>query len=243
MARRAGFVCRAAGLAYIALVLIAGAANAGPPFRTDDPEPVDYQHWEFYAFSTGTHVRDDTSGVLPGVEFDYGVIENGMVHIVAPIAFDSPSEGATHFGYGDTELGFKYRLIGEDPNGVRPSVGVFPLVELPTGNEDKGLGSGHASAFLPVWVQKTFGKWTTYGGGEYWINQDHDRGDKNYWFVGWLLQRKITEKLTLGGEIFHQSADTVDGPDSTGFNLGGIYDVDDHDHLLLSSGRDFQHAS
>ena len=28
---------------------------AGPPFLTDDPEPVDYQHWEFYLFGIGDH--------------------------------------------------------------------------------------------------------------------------------------------------------------------------------------------
>jgi hypothetical protein len=42
---------------------------------------------------------------------------------------------------------------------------MFPLLELPTGNEHRGLGAGHVSAFLPIWVQKSFGEWTTYGGG------------------------------------------------------------------------------
>jgi hypothetical protein len=55
---------------------------------------------------------------------------------------------------------------------------------LPTGNENRGLGAGHVRAFLPVWVQKSFGEWTTYGGGGYWINQDDNLGDKNYWFAG-----------------------------------------------------------
>ena len=108
---------------------------------------------------------------------------------------------------------------------------------------NRRLGSGHARVFLPVWMQKSFGEWTTYGGGGYWINQDKNLGDKNYWFFGWLLQRKITEKLTLGGEIFHQTADTEAGVDSTGVNLGGIYDFDEHNHLLFSAGRGFQNAS
>jgi hypothetical protein len=30
-------------------------AFAGPPFRTDDPIPVDYRHGEIYLFSAGTH--------------------------------------------------------------------------------------------------------------------------------------------------------------------------------------------
>jgi hypothetical protein len=224
-------------------MMLATAAHAGPPFRTDDPEPVDYHHWEFYTFSTGTHVRGDTSGVGPAFEFNYGIIPNGQLHVVAPTAFDSPTGGPTLFGYGDTEFGFKYRFIEEDEHGTQPQVGIFPLLELPTGSQSRGLGSGHASVFLPVWVQKSFGDWTTYGGGGYWINQDDRLGDKNYWFCGWLLQRKVTDKLTLGGEIFHQTADTVDGVDSTGFNLGGVYDFDEHNHLLFSAGTGLQHAS
>ena len=92
-------------------------------------------------------------------------------------------------------------------------------------------------------MQKSFGDWTTYGGGGYWINQDANLGDKNYWFFGWLLQRKVTEKLTLGGEIYHQTADNINNVDSTGFNLGGSYDFDEHNHLLFSAGRGFQNAS
>ena len=46
---------RVAYLAVIGLALCKPElAQAGPPFMTDDPEPVDYQHYEFYTFSTGT---------------------------------------------------------------------------------------------------------------------------------------------------------------------------------------------
>lgn len=226
-----------------AAILAPTTATAGPPFRTDDPEPVDYQHWEFYTFSTGTHTSGDTSGVAPAFEFNYGLVPNGQLHFGASTAFEGPAGGATQFGYGDTEVGFKYRFINEEKDGTRPQVAAFPLIELPTGNENRGLGAGHVRAFLPVWVQKSFGEWTTYGGGGYWINQDDNLGDKNYWFAGWLLERKVTETLTLGGEVFHQTSDTVDGVDSTGFNLGGIYNFNEHNNFLFSAGRGFQHAS
>ena len=37
----------------LAAMTVGGALNvlAGPPFLTDDPEPVDYQNWEFYVAS------------------------------------------------------------------------------------------------------------------------------------------------------------------------------------------------
>ncbi|HEX8937585.1 MAG TPA: hypothetical protein VF776_04885 [Sphingomicrobium sp.] len=231
----------AIGLGFGALG--SGIAVAGPPFRTDDPEPVGYQNFEFYTFTSGTHVEADTSGVGPAWEFNYGPTKDIQLHLVAPLAFDSPSVGANHFGYGDTELGVKFRFIEEDEKGSRPMVGIFPLVELPTGSEGKGLGAGYARLFLPVWVQKSFGSWTTYGGGGYWINKRSSTGGKNYWFFGWLLQKQVTKQLTLGGEIFHQTRDKVDGKASSGFNLGGFYDLNEHNHLLFSAGRGIQHSS
>jgi hypothetical protein len=243
VARLVDFAVRAAGLAIGLAVLASGSANAGPPFRTDDPEPVDYQHYEFYTFTSGTHISGDTGGVGPAWEFNYGLIPNGQFHIIAPLAFDLPAGASNQFGYGDTEIGFKYRFIQEDEKGWTPMVGVFPMLEVPTGDQSKGLGAGHTRLFLPLWVQKSFGDWTTYGGGGYWINQDNALGDKDYWFFGWLLQKKVTEKLVIGGEIFHQTADTIGGKDSTGFNLGAIYDFDEHNHLLVSAGTGIQNAS
>jgi hypothetical protein len=39
-----------------------------------------------------------------------------------------------------------------------------------------------------------------------------------------------------------RAADKADGKDSTGFNIGGIYDFTDHYHLVFSAGRGIQHA-
>jgi hypothetical protein len=91
-----------------------------------------------------------------------------------------------------------------------------------------------------MWFQKSFGDWTIDGGGGYWINQGG--ADKNFWFSGVLLQRKVTYKLTVGGEIFHQTADSIDSHDSTGFNFGAIYDFNEHDHFVFSAGRGLQNA-
>jgi hypothetical protein len=232
---------RSMALSLALLMLSASAALAGPPFRTDDPEPVALGHWEVYGFSTGTHVAGDSSGILPGLEVNYGALPDLQLHLVAPLAFDRPQGGGTRFGYGDTELGAKYRFIAEDEDGWRPQAGVFPLLEVPTGSEARGLGGGRVHAFLPLWLQKSFGRWLTYGGGGYWINPGP--GNRNYWFVGWLLQRQVTDDLALGGEIFHQTADAAGGKDETGFNLGGVYDFTAHYHLLFSAGRGVANAT
>ncbi len=145
------------------------------------------------------------------------------------------------FGYGDTEIGMKFRFIQEAKDGWTPQIGVFPLIELPTGDAQRGLGAGYTRIFLPLWAQKSQGDWTLYGGGGYWINPGP--GNRDYWFSGLVVQRQIARPLALGAEVFHQTPDRVGGPATTAFNLGGVYDLSAHTHLLLSAGRGIQGAA
>lgn len=210
------------------------AAWAGPPFVTDDPEPVDYRHGEFYVASQYVNNRDGKEGTLPHFEFNYGAIPDLQLHLLIPLAFVHPNGGPTMFGLGDMEVGVKYRFIHESE--ITPEVGTFPIVHLPTGDSDRGLGGGHVPMFLPIWGQKSWGPWTTYGGGGYWINPG--AGNKNFWQLGWLGQRDISKALTLGAEIFYFGKDTNDGRDRTGYNIGGIFNLSEDHHILFSAGSD-----
>lgn len=222
-----------------AALLAPSLALCGPPFRTDDPEAVEYGHAEFYVFYQQTLARDGRSGTVPGFEFNYGAYEHIQLHVIAPYAFDAPSgQSATH-GYGDTELGVKWQFTDETES--TPMIGIFPLVEIPTGNSDRGLGNGASQVFLPVWLQKKWGEFQTYGGGGYWVN--NGIGNKNYWFVGWQAQYDFSDHLTLGAELFYNTATVVGESSSTGFNVGGYYNFDEHNHLLFSAGKGVQNAA
>jgi hypothetical protein len=219
----------------VLLTLWPGKALAGPPFITDDPEPVEYQNWEFYIASMDSKIEGDWSGTAPHFEVNYGVVPDLQLHLIAPVAYDLPPEGAGRYGAGDLELGTKYRFIHET-NGW-PQVGIFPLVEVPTGSAADNLGNGHLQVFLPLWVQKSWGKWTAYGGGGYGINSLS--GSQNWNFVGAVLQRQVLTNLFIGAEVYHQSVYQTDFPNlGTAFNVGTVYDFNEHQHLLFSIGRD-----
>ena len=94
-----------------------------------------------------------------------------------------------------TELGVQVRFLQE--SDYLPEAAIFPLLEIPTGNESDGLGSGHVDAFLPLWLQTDFGDWTVYGGGGYGINPG--AGNENWGFVGAVLQKQVTKNFLLGG--------------------------------------------
>lgn len=208
------------------------AVLAGPPFLTDDPEPVDYQHSEFYVFGTYDEASDGHATTGPALEYNYGAFPEVQLHVVIPFMRVSPGSGSAESGFGDTEIGVKYRFVDEIDD--RPQVGVFPMVEAPTGDPARGLGNGQAWYRLPLWIQKSWGPWTSYGGVGYAIN--HAPGMQNNWFGGWLLQRDLSDAVTLGGELFRQQADTRGGEGATLLNLGGIYNMAGCGCSLLFSG-------
>lgn len=203
-------------------VLCASLALAGPPFQTDDPEPVDLHHYEFYVFGAtdGTPLETDFSG--PAVEFNWGAVPNLQVHIVLPFGGIAPAGEQRAYGLTDTEFGIKYRYLKETKH--RPMIGTFTMLEIPTGSYSRGLGIGKVWYKLPVWVQKSWGPWTTYGGAGYEIVPQI--GYRNFPFGGWLVQRDLGKKLTLGAEIFSHGAEGPAAPQTeaaTLIDFGGYY--------------------
>ncbi len=243
------------GVATAFLWLAPLSGWAGPPYLTDDPDPVPLHHWEVYAFATRDRTHSADSVIGPALEVNNGVAPNTQIHFVIPQAY--ASEGGTSArGLGDTEAGVKYRLLTETK--TRPEIGVFPLVELPTGDQSRGLGNGRTWVKVPVWLQKSFGPWTTYGGGGYAYNSAP--GQQNYGYGGLLVQRTLSPRLTLGGEVFLQGA-SADGPQSVNvgsagasssdiqvagarssalYNVGGSYNFTPDFSLLFTVGHSFQ---
>ena len=208
---------------------LAAPAGAGPPFVTDDPEPTEYRGFEVYFFAEATHADGATQGALPGIEINYGPLPDVQLSFRLARDFEKTSGGPWQSRYGGAALSAKYRFLHEDEDGWRPQLGFFPSVEVPSGGDP-------VRKFLPLWAQKSFGAWTTFGGGGYWINPGD--GNRNYWFTGWAVLREITDHLRLGGEIFHQTADTDGAFGSiTGAGVAALYDFSDHWHVVGSANR------
>lgn len=223
-------------LLFVFLIFKSNTAIAGPPYDTDDPEPVKFRSWEFYLSSHSSYNRTLAQGTLPHFEINYGVIKNVQLHLIAPLTFNNEYGVKNNYGIGDIEVGVKYRFIQETK--YRPQIGIFPLCEVPSGNSTKELGNGRAQFLLPVWIQKSFGdKWQTYGGYGYWINPG--KGNKNWSYLGWQLQYQLVKKVSIGVEIYHTTPATKEGKSDTRFNIGSVIDVNSQNHLLFSVGRSF----
>lgn len=219
-------------LLFFNLLIVTGSLMAGPPFGTDDPEPVDFRHWEYYLSSMDNYQPGFVSGTLPHVEINYGIIHGGQFHLVAPVNFISGQDKEFRYGYSNTELGFKYRFYESRDHSVQ--VGVFPVFEVPT-IKNSALGGNYLQVYLPVWFQKSWGRLTTYGGGGYWINPG--TGNKNWVFTGWELQYDLSKYFTIGGELFYRTPADYQGHSFVGTNIGGFVNFSDKIHFLYSFGH------
>ncbi len=226
--------------AALLLLALPGLAHAGAPFRTDDAGMLEPGGWEVDLSTSATRTSSGWAGVAPATEANYGVSKGVQVHVVLPLGYVQPRHGRAGMGLGDAEFGVKVRLFTGGESGL-PDIAAYPLVEAPVGNQAMGFSTGHTQVFLPLWLQKTVGDWTLFGGGGYWINPGI--GNKDYVFTGIGAQRKVTEDLSLGVELFYQGASAAGQRSSTGGNIGAAYDISETIHLLGSIGTGLTNRS
>jgi hypothetical protein len=218
-------------LTLFSSLLVIQFCQAGPPFGTDDPEPVGFKHWEYYLSTMHVIQSGSSTGTLPHFEMNYGIISNGQLHLELPMNYSLAHSGDFKYGYSNTELGFKYRFFRNKDKSFQ--IGVFPIFEIPTiKNTDF---DNNLQVYLPVWMQKSWGKWTTYGGCGYWINTGSL--NKNWLFAGWEAQFDFSECFTLGGELFYKSASSIGSNSVAGFNFGGLVNFSDKFHFICSFGH------
>jgi hypothetical protein len=222
-------------VAAAAALTCAAPAVAGPPYVTDDPQPTDRGHWEVYNFVSGAHVAGDTSGAA-GFDINYGAARDLQLTLVIPAAYDTADGGRG--GLGAVEAAAKYKILHQSEGGWLPDLAVFPRVFLPTASAR--FASTHVNLSLPVWAQKDFGPWSVFGGGGWQFNPG--AGNRDFWQSGLAVTRTLSERLTLGAEVFHRTRDAVDAKPLTGVNVGLTYKLTDHWALLASGGPGIQNA-
>jgi len=213
----------------------------GPPFQTDDPVPVDLHHYEFYIFGAvdGTPVALAPAG--PAFEFNWGAVSNLQLHAILPLGASVPMNhpaylpvgaGPATFGLTDMEVGAKWGFIRQTAH--RPQIGTFTMLELPTGDADKGLGVGKLWYKLPLWMEKDWGKWTADGGAGFQLVKQI--GLRSFPYGGFLVKKELSKRLELAGEMFAHGREGVAAAQtesSAMIDLGGYYHFKNPDHQFL----------
>lgn len=216
------------------------AAYAGPPYLTDDPDPVDYGTFEIIPAYSADRAHDGTEIDGPVADFNYGIWPEMHLNIGPGLVRTLPAGGPSSHGFGDTRVALKWRFVQETDD--RPEIAIYPAVELPTGNASKGLGNGQVWYQFPLWLEKNWGQgWSSYGGAGWTLNRAP--GQRDYWYGGWQIQKQLSDRWNLGGEVYSQGATAAGTAGWTALNLGGGYKLGSHASLIFSFGHSFAGAS
>jgi hypothetical protein len=231
-----GPVCAPAGAASLfALAALAPVALAGPPYVSDDPQPTEYRHYEIYAFTQGLRTDQGTSGAS-GVDFNYGAAPDLQLTLVVPFAFERPRGAASASGLESVELAAKYRFARQERSGW--DIAVFPRLFLPSASGS--VGPRHASLLVPLWLERDWDRWSSFGGGGCAVN--HGGDSRNYCLASWALAYQVLPDLQVGAELVYQSPDTRGVPSTLSSGAGVRYDLDKTYHLLAYAGPGLTHA-
>lgn len=213
------------GLATLVLLGLSGAAWAGPPFVTDDPEPTDIHKWKIYNFVDG--VREDGQlGTDVGLDLNYGAAKDLQLTLSLPFSKDA---GAART-IGDIEVAAKYKFLHQGPGHFGADVAFFPRAFLPTGRN-----TTRARLLLPIWAGRDFGSWSLFGGAGYVLNPGS--GQRNYLQQGVVLARRIAPGFQLGLEYYGAGPASIGDRPIHGLNLGTVIHLKGPFSLLGSFGQ------
>jgi hypothetical protein len=167
-----------------------------------------------------------TRGHSLGIVLAYGLTENTDVIFALP--YERPTEwvdtaSTTIQGISDMEIAAKWRFYEADALSfaLRPGLG------LPTGNENKGLGTGYITPSLFAVMAYETGPWASYLHFGYTRNF-HDGGvERNHIFhtsAGFLYT--VNERMQLVGDVSYETNPEWSGHPYVGsMVIGLVYSV------------------
>ena len=216
------------------------ASWAGPPYLTDDPDPIDHQTFEIIPAFTLDRASDGEEIAGPVADFNYGIWPDMHLNIQGGFSHDLPDGGDSETGISDLRVALKWRFHKE--TDYSPEIAIYPAVILPTGSAARGLGNGQVSYQFPIWFEKNWsGGWSSYWGAGWTLNRAP--GQRDYLYGGWQLQKQLTDTWNLGGEIYSQGSTGTGAAGWTAVNLGGGYKLNNSTSLIFSVGHSIAGAS
>jgi hypothetical protein len=207
------------------------AAQAGPPFLTNDPGTPGNANWEINLASMQTITRDAASYQVPQIDLNFGVGDRIQLTYEVPYVLQS-SGGSHQSGWSNAYPGVKWRFLDQGEDGWQASI--FPQVEAGTSSaaRAKGIAVSGPRYLLPFEVTHKLGPLDVDFEAGYYVG-GHGQRER---ILGLVAGRSVTERLELDAEIYDDRADGA-SPRSTTLGFGGRYTLSHSFIVLFMVGR------
>lgn len=169
-------------------------------------------------------VSAHSTGGQAGAALSYGVIENADLVLNLPYVWGKVAEDGVSLydekGLSDISLEVKWRFFEKE--GL--SFGLKPGVSLPTGNEEKGLGTGKTGYHVFLIGTKETAPWAFHANLGYIRNENRFDENKNLWHASLASTCEVVKNLKLVGNVgMERNPDKAADHDPAFFIAGVIY--------------------
>lgn len=208
-------------------------AEGSPPLITDDPGTPGNGHWEINLGVSTEKRPGERLSELPLIDVNYGIGDRLQLKYEVPYLRLSESGAATESGFGNSDIGVKWRFLDGGEHGL--SVSIYPQLEFNnpgSSADDRGLAE-HGTAFvLPFQFEREAGPVTLV-----WQVGREFRSSGDAWIYGISAGHRFTESIEIAVELAGNATTKFDRTALTA-NVGVAIDFSERTSLLFSFGRE-----
>jgi len=220
-------------LVLSAILLVPAAAWAAHPLITDDAGTQGKGKFQLEVNGQYDSDKETVSGVSvkstggqAGSTLSYGVIDNADLVLNLPYVWGKVTEDGVSVydekGISDVSFEVKWRFFEKD--GL--SVALKPGISFPTGNDEKGLGTGKTGYHMFLIGSKEAAPWVFHANLGYIRNENKADEEKNLWHASLATTYEVVKDLKLVGNIgMERNADKAADNDPVFLIAGAIYSV------------------
>lgn len=213
-------------------------SQGGPPMITDDPYPVEKNHWEINLGFTGEILNSVQGYEAPLIDCNYGINNRMHLKFETPFVISHDNSAGNESGLGKSSIGVKWLIFDDKENKF--GMGIFPAFDFNIINSsaERGLSEKGIQLFLPVSFMKTLGKTDLV----LQVGKVISNTDNGGWRYGFLAGLPISNNLESAVEL--AGSMNTDLTDHQSFlNLGFRYIFSKTYTFLFSAGKEIISSS
>ncbi len=217
------------GLLFAVMLIIPAESWAAHPLITDDAGTQGKGKFQLELNGqydsdkeTVDSITTKTTGGETAATLSYGIVENVDLVLTLPYQWVKVEEGglitSDEDGISDVVLEAKWRFF--EKSGY--SLALKPGIIFPTGDDDKGLGTGRTGYHLFLIGSKELGAWAFHANLGYMRNENKADEEKDLWHASlattWEAVKNLKLVVNIGIERNSDKSSSID----PAFAIGGI---------------------
>ena len=224
--------------AIVIIIFLTGTAFGAHPLITDDTGTNGKGKFQLELNGEFSWDKEKSGGVTvkekgyeAGVSVSAGLLDTLDIICAVPYQWNKTKEDGVivsdEDGISDIGLELKWRFF--EQNGL--SFALKPGITIPSGDEDKGLGTGKAGYGITFIATKeiaplTFHMNLGYAHNEYKLEADKESSEKDLWHISLAGVYKVSDNLQVVANIgIERNPDKESGTDPSFALIGLIYSI------------------